>query len=711
MDSPSQFAWPVARLADAVEALARASRVTVKASTTHPPTTLGDSVTPSAMDHHVENLGRYLQVETDVFDVPYDDVEGALRRAAPALVRLSQDGQETILAMVGSSARNVRLLTPEGRHRTVRLADVAAWLRTPLESTLDPDVQRLMSDAGIAARNQRAARRVLLRTRLGSWPACRCWTLRPAPAAPLWQHLHHARLPRRLYVFIPAYVASALALTGAWWLIGRAALQGRFDSGTMLAWVFLLLTLVPLNIFATWSQGVFALGVGGFLKLRLLAGALRLQTDETRHQGVGQHLARVIESEAVEAVALSGGFYAIAASFELVLAAAIFTVAANWVHLILLLSTIGLLVGLGISFFKRREKWTDSRLTLTHDLVEQMVGHRTRLAQEPSARRHEREDQALEHYLRLSRGTDRAILVLSAIPRLWLLLGVAALAPQFVTVRTGAATELAIGLGGILLTYGALAKMTASLANLAAAAIGWKQVGSMVRALQRPEELGCVDRTTASAQPRPAFAAASPLMVAQDLTFRFRDRAEPVLRGCGFRIGPGDRIHLSGVSGGGKSTLVSMLTGLRVPDSGLLLLDGLDRATLGSQSWRRLVVAAPQFHENHLFNESLAFNLLMGRGWPPRPDDLEWAEVVCRRLGLGDLLDRMPSGLFQIVGETGWQLSHGERSRVFMGRALLHDADLVILDESFAELDPESLRTCLPEAAELSNSLVVVAHA
>jgi len=64
-----------------------------------------------------------------------------------------------------------------------------------------------------------------------------------------------------------------------------------------------------------------------------------------------------------------------------------------------------------------------------------------------------------------------------------------------------------------------------------------------------------------------------------------------------------------------------------------------------------------------------------------------------------------------LVGEAGWQLSHGERSRVCIARALLHGADLVVLDESFAELDPDNLQKCLPEAAELSKSMLVVAHA
>jgi hypothetical protein len=56
-------------------------------------------------------------------------------------------------------------------------------------------------------------------------------------------------------------------------------------------------------------------------------------------------------------------------------------------------------------------------------------------------------------------------------------------------------------------------------------------------------------------------------------------------------------------------------------------------------------------------------NALMGRGWPPRQGDLEEAERICRALELGPLLDRMPAGLQQQMGETGWKLSHGEKSR------------------------------------------------
>jgi ATP-binding cassette subfamily B protein len=121
-------------------------------------------------------------------------------------------------------------------------------------------------------------------------------------------------------------------------------------------------------------------------------------------------------------------------------------------------------------------------------------------------------------------------------------------------------------------------------------------------------------------------------------------------------------------------------------------------------------VAAPQFHENHILTGSLAYNLLMGSRWPAAPEDLARAEALCRALDLGPLLDRMPSGLRTIVGETGWQLSHGEKSRIYIARALLQSAEVVILDESFAALDPESLERCTRCVLERANAVVVIAH-
>ena len=100
----------------------------------------------------------------------------------------------------------------------------------------------------------------------------------------------------------------------------------------------------------------------------------------------------------------------------------------------------------------------------------------------------------------------------------------------------------------------------------------------------------------------------------------------------------------------------------------------------------------------------------MGRNWPASDEEIEEAHELCTELGLGDLIERMPSGMMQTVGETGWQLSHGEKSRIFLARALLQDAQLTILDESFAALDPETLQKCLNCAQRKARTLIVIAH-
>lgn len=351
---------------------------------------------------------------------------------------------------------------------------------------------------------------------------------------------------------------------------------------------------------------------------------------------------------------------------------------------------------------------TDWRVTMTEDLVERMVGHRTRLAQEDSNRWHDGEDQALDRHLDLSVMLDASAVSLGAlVPRGWLVLGLCGFGPAFVSGAPPAV--LAVGLGGILLADRALRRFSSGLQYIVGAVLAWTAVAPLFHAAARPKVHGL-----------PAFAldgsaAASagdvrPVLAAHDLVFRYRDRGDPVLRGCSLDVSAGDRILLQGPSGGGKSTLASLLTGLRTPESGLLFLDGLDRQTLGTESWRRRVVACPQFHENHVFLGTVGFNLLMGQDWPPAPADLQRAEAVCRDLGLDDLLKKMPAGLLQLVGETGWQLSHGERSRLYIARALLQNPELLVLDESFAQLDPESLERAMRCVLERARTVMVIAH-
>jgi ATP-binding cassette subfamily B protein len=262
--------------------------------------------------------------------------------------------------------------------------------------------------------------------------------------------------------------------------------------------------------------------------------------------------------------------------------------------------------------------------------------------------------------------------------------------------------------GVVLLAFRAFRSLVEGLDRLTAAVIAWERVKLFWQAAARRQPIGQPGLTVRPTlgQPRDR----STLLDARDLVYRYSDRSEAVLQGAALRVCAGDRLLLEGPSGGGKSTLAALLAGCRLPDAGLLLLAGLDRETLGAEAWRRRVVLAPQFHENYVFMGTFAFNALMGRGWPPQEADLEEADRICRALELGPLLDRMPAGLQQQVGETGWQLSHGEKSRLYIARALLQRADLVILDESFAALDPHTLQKTLALVLEWAPTVLVIAH-
>ncbi|MGA1839046.1 MAG: ATP-binding cassette domain-containing protein [bacterium] len=122
------------------------------------------------------------------------------------------------------------------------------------------------------------------------------------------------------------------------------------------------------------------------------------------------------------------------------------------------------------------------------------------------------------------------------------------------------------------------------------------------------------------------------------------------------------------------------------------------------------VCVAPQFHENHVVTETFTFNLLMGHRWAPHPEDMQEAETICHELGISEVLLRMPKGLLQMGGDAGWQLSHGEKSRLYMARALPQKSDFIILDETFAALDPQILEQCLQCMLRRAQTLLVITH-
>jgi ATP-binding cassette, subfamily B, bacterial len=687
--------WPEPDLGHLLDALARKAGVEPRGVDIDP-----TPAQPDRVPAWVESSCAAMGLETEPSVVWGFHLQRFLRSSAPALVSLAGRGWIGLLEI-----RRGRALLLARDLSAVRISDaeLSRLLTEKPGQRYREELTALLESCGIRGRRRERALEAMLPERLSSTPLATAWPLRTLPGTSFRRQLVADGLVRRSILLCAAHAAEYLLWVGAWYLLGLNVLQGRLDPGWLAAWALVLATMVPARLYTIWLQGVITISGGGLLRQRLLDGALQLDSQEVKHEGAGRFLGRAIETETIESLALSGGLMSALALVELILTAAVLlTGVAPWVQVPLLLVWTALAAAFAWRYYRLRDRWTTARLGMTHDLVERMTGHRTRLAQEPPEEWHAAEDQMVQRYVTLAARMDRAQAVLSGLTaRSWLIVGIAALIPAFLQDRP-APEAMAISIGGLLLGWQAFRRLTAGLASIAGAMISWRQVAPLFQASARASKIRFVPVDTVSKS--------DTVLDAQNLSFVYPDRTARVLDGVDLEIRRGDRILLEGKSGGGKSTLVSVLAGLREPDSGLLRVGGLDRQTLGSRAWRRRIAAAPQFQENHMLSGPLAFNLLMGCNWPTSGSAIKEAEELCRELGLGPLLDRMPGGIMQMVGESGWQLSQGERSRVFMARALLQNPDLVIFDESLGALDPETLRQSLACLVRRARTLLVVAH-
>jgi len=695
MTGISNLTWPRARAGDALSALAARAGLEPKQAELGAPN--------AHLDSWLAEAACFLGVELESVEAPYAQVTAMLGSSAPALIKVCPDGD--LIALMSTSRSRASVLTPDGERRSVALSELALSLTAPHAAPIVEELSALADRVDLTGSRRARAVSALTTARLRFTQIGGVYSLRLSPEAPLRRHARKGALWPRMLLIAAAHALSYALGLASWWAIGRGALAGRLDAGFLLAWAALLSTAAIVRASGLWWMGGTAIDASVILKQRLLAGALRISPDVLRAEGVGSSLGRVLEANAVERLASDGGFLALFALIELAAAAVVLGAGAGGaVHLSLFGATLLVAALLLRRYLVQRRAWTRQRLGLTHDLVEAMVGHATRLAQQPHDERHLREDRALTAYASASGELDHTLASLQALlPRGWLVLAVLGLVPAVVGGAASSA-QLALALGGAVLAFAALHSLVEGLTRLADAAIAWEAVAPLVHAGGQAPAVA--PPGLALSQP----SSAAPVASLRGVVLRPPRRALPVLAGCDLTIERGARLLLEGASGAGKSTLGAVLSGLRSADAGLVLAGGLDRASLGESGWRRRVACAPQFHDNHLFSGPLAFNLLVGRTWPPSAADLEEASALCTELGLGPVIARMPAGLLEMVGETGWQLSHGEKSRVYLARALLQGAELVVLDESLAALDPGTLEIAIRCIERRASAALVVAH-
>src|SRR5262244_1607928 len=190
------------------------------------------------------------------------------------------------------------------------------------------------------------------------------------------------------------------------------------------------------------------------------------------------------------------------------------------------------------------------------------------------------------------------------------------------------------------------------------------------------------------------------------VTFRYRVDGQEILQDVSFHVPAGQMVGIVGPSGSGKSTFAKLVQRLYVPESGRVLIDGMDLA-MADPAWLRRQIGVV-LQENVLFNRSVRENIALAD--PAMP--MERVVAAAKLAGAHEFILELPEGYDTIVGERGSTLSGGQRQRIAIARALIADPRILIFDEATSALDYESERIIQQNMKEIAKgrTVLVIAH-
>jgi ATP-binding cassette subfamily C protein len=178
-----------------------------------------------------------------------------------------------------------------------------------------------------------------------------------------------------------------------------------------------------------------------------------------------------------------------------------------------------------------------------------------------------------------------------------------------------------------------------------------------------------------------------------------------ILNQASMTIPAGRLTVITGPSGAGKTTVADLISGLLMPQSGEVYVDDVRLRDADLQHWRSRIGYVPQ--DTILLHESVFLNVTLGDPRLTRGD----AEGALRAAGAWEFVQSLPDGMDRVVGERGLRISGGQRQRIALARALVHNPELLLLDEATTALDPATERAICDTLLNLRGEITIVAIA
>jgi len=665
---------------------------------------------PSARWDLAKNPNEWLHEQSDKINLNSQRVEltfGELRAKAaklgPCLIKITDDDQRPAYLVVASTDRKgIKVFTIDGKIEKLSLDQLIDgfihWLKQKTNGNVERVIHRFEQSAGELSQN---LQRKLFVSLMSSYTINQIWTFSPKEKVSVAAELKSQGAMSYLSGFLFGLVSTQIFFVTSWFVLGGNVLAGRSGSDWLSIWFILLFGYVVSRVFARKKQLELSLLISLLVKRRMLVGMTNMPLEAVKHDGPCHLLTRCYESGQFESASVGLVLGSISAFISLIIALTTLVTLKLWGLLVAFLIVVSLSATIMWQLYRIEVIWTKGRLSLTHSLAELMIGQRTRRVQEARELRHKAEDGLLSSYIDLQKRRDLLQVIYSLLPSTWNVFGLGVLLIGFAT--DGNAINLPAGAGLWLLISAAITQLSSVYLQVIRVAVAWQTISPLLTS-------GPAKRPVDGELTIPADIDSQRLLEVRDVAYRYPGRNVNVLDGATLQLSSDDKVILEGRSGSGKSTLISLLTGIRPSTRGSILLGGIEQNMVAKEQWGERVVMVPQYHENYLFTETLAFNLLLGTEWPAEPEQLEHARMICHELGLSTLLNKMPSEMMQVVGEMGWTLSHGEKSRVFVARAILQRPDLIILDESLASLDPENTHRVLACVEKHCKAVIIVAH-